>query len=65
MKYFIDDNIWYQGKRQPPRKVELPTVIPDPNGITALCYDKDGDDYTLPLSEIFDDGTPQNDEVRE
>lgn len=52
MKYFIDDNIWYQGKRQPPRKVELPTVIPDPNGRTALCYDRDGDYYTLNLSDI-------------
>lgn len=55
MKYFIDDNIWYQGKRQPPRKVELPIVIPDPNGRTALCYDKDWDYYTLNLSDIKED----------
>lgn len=55
MKYFIDTNIWYHGERQEPRKIELVKVIPDPNGITALCYDKDGDDYTLELSEIFED----------
>lgn len=55
MKYFIDSNIWYQGKLQPPRKVALPIVIPDPNGRTALCYDNDGDYYTLSLTEIHDD----------
>lgn len=52
MKCFIDNNIWYHGKRQPPRKVYLSMVIPDPNGRTALCYDKDGADYTLNLSDI-------------
>lgn len=52
MKYFIDDNIWYHGEKQPPRKVRLPTVIPDPNGRTALCYDEDENEYTLNLSDI-------------
>lgn len=55
MKYFIDDNIWFQGKRQPPRKVYLPVVINEPNGRTALCYDKDGADYTLDLNDIKED----------
>ena len=55
MKYFIDKEIYYQGKKQPPRKVCLPVVIPDPNGRTALCFDNDGDEYTLPLTEIFED----------
>lgn len=56
MKYFVDKNIWFNGKRQPPRKVELIKVDPNPNVITATCIDKDGDSYTLNLSEIFDDG---------
>ena len=55
MKYFVDKNIWYQGKLQEPRKVELIKVIPDPNGKTALCYDRDGNDYTLPLCDIIDE----------
>lgn len=63
MKYFIDSNIWYQGKLQPPRKVELPIVIPDPNGRTALCYDNDGDYYTLPLTEIHEDNHEDNEEA--
>lgn len=52
MKYFIDEEIYYQGKKQPPRKVDLPIVIPNADGETALCYDKDGADYTLPLTAI-------------
>lgn len=52
MKYFIDEEIYYQGKKQPPRKVYLPIVIPNEDGKTALCYDEDGDYYTLPLTEI-------------
>ena len=51
--YFIDDNIWYQGKRQPPRKVELVAVFPNNDNLTATCYDSDGDEYTLKLDEIF------------
>lgn len=53
MKYFIDDNIWYQGKRQPPRKVELVAVFPNNDNLTETCYDSDGDEYTLKLDEIF------------
>ena len=54
MKYFVDNNIWFQGVRQPPRKVELELVFPQKNGKTAACYDKDGDEYILLLSDIFD-----------
>lgn len=55
MKYFIDDNIWWAGQKQPPKKVRLVAVIPHNDGLTALCYDSDGDEYTLPLNEIYDD----------
>ena len=60
MKYFIDDNIWYQGKKQPSRKVEIVTMYKEPNGKTAVCYDKDGDEYRLNLNEIFDSEQEQN-----
>ena len=55
MKYFIDNNIWFQGKRQPPRKVALEIVIPNEDGLTATCYDMDGDEYCLLLTDIRDD----------
>lgn len=55
MKYFIDNNIWFQGKRQPPRKVLLEFVIPNKDGLTATCYDTDGDQYQLLLTDIRDD----------
>ena len=55
MYYFWDHNIYYQGKRQPPRQVELVAVYPNRDGITATCYDKDGDEYTLCLTEILKD----------
>ena len=53
MKYFIDREIWYRGEKQPPRKVELVSVFPRDEE-TAYCYDEDGDEYILPLSEIMD-----------
>ena len=62
MKYFIDDNVWYQGKRQPPRKVELVQVWENEDGKTACCYDKDGDSYTLNLCDILDDDMRKEDE---
>ena len=52
MKYFIDEEIYYRGEKQPPRKVYLPVVIPNKDGKTALCYDEDGADYTLSLEQI-------------
>lgn len=53
MYYFIDDEIYYKGLKQPPRKVELPIVRFNGNGRDAICYDNDGDVYVLPISEIF------------
>ena len=55
MKYFIDNNIWFQGKRQPPRKVLLEIIIPNKDGLTATCYDTDGDEYCLLLTDIRND----------
>lgn len=53
-KYFIDDNIYFQGKKQIPRKVKLTSVtaIDDEK---AICYDENGDSYTLELSKIYDE----------
>lgn len=53
MYYFIDDEIYYKGKKQSPRKVELPIVRFNSNGRDAICYDNDGDLYILPIKEIF------------
>ena len=55
MKYFIDDNIWFMGEKQPPRKVLLEFVIPNKDGLTATCYDIEGNQYQLLLSNIRDD----------
>lgn len=58
MKYFVDNNRWHQGIRQPARKVELVIVSPNKDGLTATCYDKDGDQYQLLLTDIRDDTNP-------
>jgi DNA-binding transcriptional regulator YiaG len=54
-KYFIDTEIYYQNKKQPPKKVIITTMYNEPNGHTALCYDEDGDEYSIELSDIYDD----------
>lgn len=51
-RYFIDTNIWYQGKRQPPRKVELLACYPLNDG-NYYCIDGDGDSYTLTRDQIL------------
>ena len=55
MKYFIDDNVWFMGEKQPPRKVYLEFVLPQKDGETAICIDRDGDSYTLNLTDIHED----------
>lgn len=55
MKYFIDNDTWYKGQKLPPIKRKLLIVRPNKDGVTAYCVDKDGDDYTLPLSVIFEE----------
>ncbi len=55
MKYFIDTNIWYQGKRQPPKKVELLQVWENDDKETACCYDEYGNSYTLKIIDIFEE----------
>ena len=52
-KYFIDNEIYFQGKRQEPRKVLLTSV--EVIGNKAICYDEDGDVYTLEPTQILDD----------
>lgn len=62
-KYFIDSEIYWQGKRQPPRKVILPIVEENDDKKTALCYDEDWNAYILDLSEIFDDNIIEDQEI--
>lgn len=53
-KYFTDTEIYFQGKKQKPKKVVLTSVeIIDNN--KAICYDEDGDVYTLDVNQILDD----------
>ena len=54
-KYFIDTDIYYQGKKQLPRKILLTSVVVEPDGATAHCYDENGDGYTLSVSDIFEE----------
>ena len=42
MKYIINDN----------ERIELISVFPNWWNEYALCYDKEGNEYELPLSEI-------------
>lgn len=51
-QYFIDTEIYFQGEKQPPRKVYLPVVIPCDDG-SLFCYDEDGNDYSLPKEAVF------------
>lgn len=49
--YFIDDEIYFQGVKQPPRKVELFNVIIDMERKKFTGYDKSGDWYVLNIDE--------------
>lgn len=49
--YFIDKQIYYQGKRMPERKVELFNLSFDSYDVTG--YDKDGDEYTIPIGDLI------------
>lgn len=62
MKYFIDDNIWYQGKRQPPRKVYLKSAHIEPNEKYVTCYDMDDNEYRLKIEEVMEDEGEQENE---
>lgn len=63
-KYFIDREIYWQGKRQPPRKIILKEIIPRLNGHSAICYDEYDNDYDIELTEIFDDNDNPIKDVR-
>ena len=64
-KYFIDTEIYYNGKKQAPKKVILPIVHIESSGDKATCYDEDGDEYTLRLNEIFEDNDNPIKDARE
>ena len=58
--YFIDDDIWYHGERQPPRKVYCYNIRF--TGNVAEFYDEDGNSYHLPKERIFKESIePSND----
>lgn len=52
-KYFIDTQIYFQGKRMPPRKVPIKIDVEDEKEIH--CYDEDGNFYSIPKEKIYDD----------
>ena len=52
--YFIDDEIYFKGEKQPPRKVKLPMVKKIDDEM-AQCFDEDGNEYMLEVSKIYDD----------
>lgn len=54
-KYFIDREVYFQNKKLPPKKVIITSMYNEPNGHSALCYDEDGAEYSIELSDIFDD----------
>ena len=49
--YFIDKEIYFQGKKMPDRKVELFNVAFNGNIVTG--FDEDGNDYTIDKSELI------------
>ena len=49
--YFIDDDIYFQNKKLPPRKVELFNVNINMNDKIYTGYDKDGNFYKLCFDE--------------
>ena len=49
--YFIDDNIWFQNKKQPPRKVKL-FFVDINNDIVTGC-DIDGNLYELNYKDLI------------
>lgn len=51
MRYFIDTEFYLNGELQPPRKVYLSEVRPFWDG-AVICYDEEGNDYTIPLTAI-------------
>lgn len=47
--YFIDDDIYFQNKKIPPRKTELFHINIDMESKVYTGYDKDGNFYRLHL----------------
>ena len=39
-KYFIDREIWFQNKKQPPRKVIVHSIIKEFQDNYSICYDE-------------------------
>lgn len=54
-KYFIDRNIWFQNKKQPPRKILLHNIYNNFNPQSVIAYDELDNEYVLEITEIFDD----------
>ena len=54
-KYFIDKEIYWQGKKQVPRKVIIHNITYCDDNKNVICYDDEGDCYILPITDIFDD----------
>lgn len=64
-KYFIDNNIYFQNKKMPPRKVIIKSMIHEFNGQIAICYDEDGNEYSINVNKIYDDNNNPIKDARE
>jgi hypothetical protein len=56
--YFIDDDIWFHGEKQPPRKVYCYNLYhgKDADGNDyVMFFDEDDNAYTLPAERIFEE----------
>lgn len=53
MQYFIDNQIYFQGKQQPPRRVPVYDLKLAQG--KAYFHDREGNHYTLAENEIFED----------
>ncbi len=54
IKYFMNDEVYFQGKKLPQQKTILP-IVEDREDGTAFCYDESGNSYILKWSEILED----------
>ena len=58
MKYFVDTDIYFQGKRQPPRRI--PVYDAKVSNGKVFCRDALDNHYTLNENEVFEDNLTED-----
>ena len=61
--YFIDTNIWFQGRLQPPRVICFTAF--DTYNCKAVFYDEDYNMYETEIKDIYDDENDLNEVLKE